>query len=93
MQKLEGNFYFYKGFILQITDSGFCRIAKPCVSVGFSLLNGNLEDKSQKMVDRIIEKEKRKREIQEEVVNKALNSLSQSLVNYLDKKASEFKID
>lgn len=91
MQELDGTFYYYKGYLVQLKPSGFCRIARVTRSIGLNKDNGEFLDRLPKIVDGIIAEKEQARAKQEQVVNKAVEKLSSSLVTFIETKLKENK--
>lgn len=84
MKQLYGTFYYYKGYLVQLLPSGFCRVAEVKKSIGLDKNNGEFLDRLPKIVDSIIAKKEQARANQEQVVNKAVEKLSKPLVTLIE---------
>lgn len=89
MQKLDGTFYYYKGYLVQLLPSGFCRIARVNRSIGLNKDNGNFVDRLPKIVDSIIAEKAQAKEKQEQIVNSAVEKMTCSLLKVLETKLKD----
>ena len=89
MQELDGTFYYYKGYLVQLKPSGFCRIARVTRSIGLNKDNGNFVDRLPKIVDSIIAEKAQAKEKQEKIVNSAVEKMTCSLLKVLETKLKE----
>ena len=84
MKQLSGTFYYYKGYLVQLLPSGFCRVAEVKKSIGLDKNNGEFLDRLPKIIDSIIAENEQARAKQEQVVHKAVEKLSRSLVTLVE---------
>lgn len=91
IKKLDGEFYFYKGFIIQLTKNGFCRFGEIINSVALDVRNGPYLERLPKIVEGIYNsREKHKKDV-EKIVNSAIQKSASSLAYYLELKCKELE--
>lgn len=91
MKQLDGTFYSYKSYLMQLLPSGVCIIAEVKRVVGLNKNNGEFLDRLPKVVDRIIAENEQASAKQEQVVNKAVEKLAMSLVTLIETKLKDSK--
>lgn len=91
IKKLEGDFYFYKGFIIQLTKNGFCRFGEVIQSRALNIENGPYLERLPKIVEDIYNSKEKHKKDQEKIVNSAIQKISSSLVHYLDLKCKDLE--
>lgn len=91
IKKLEGEFYFYKGFLIQLTESGFCRFGEVVQSRALDVRNGSYLERLPKIVEDIYNSREKHKKDQEKIVNSAIQKVSSSLVHYLDLKCKDLE--
>lgn len=89
MKQLDGTFYYYKGYVVQLLPSGFCRIAEVRRSIGLNKDNGNFVDRLPKIIDKIIIEKSQAKEKQEQIVSSAVEKMTCSLLKVLETKLKE----
>lgn len=92
MKQLDGTFYYYKGYLVQLLPSGFCRIARVTRSIGLNEANGNFVDRLPKIVDSIIAEKEQAKEKREQIVQSAVESMTCSMIKVLETKLKEKKM-